>query len=313
LLPGQQRLLEGETPVRLGSRALEILATLVERPGELVSKDELIARAWPNTTVADGNLKVHIAALRKALGEDKLGDRYVATVPGRGYRFVAAVELVEPAMLPRSVRASATGEPRHNLPPATTRTIGRAETIDALREQLARHRLVSIVGPGGIGKTTVALSAAEAVISTYEHGVRFVDLAPLSDPRFVAGAVASALGLTVFTEDPVGSVTSYLRDKRMLVILDNCEHVIEAAALVAEQVFCGAPDVHIRTTSREPLGVRGEWVHRLSPLASPPASSGLTFAEALKFPAVQLFMERAAANLDCLQLNDTDAPIVAEI
>jgi predicted ATPase/DNA-binding winged helix-turn-helix (wHTH) protein len=313
LLPGQQRLLDGETPVRLGSRALEILATLVERPGELVSKDELIARAWPNTTVADSNLKVHIAALRKALGEGKPGHRYVATVPGRGYRFVAAVELVEPAMLPRSARASATGEARHNLPPATTRTIGRADTIDALLEQLARHRLVSIVGPGGIGKTTVALAAAEVVISAYEHGVRFVDLGPLSDPRFVAGAVASALGLTIFTEDPVGSLTSYLRDKQMLVMLDNCEHVIEAAALVGEHVFCGAPNVHILATSREPLGVRGEWIHRLSPLASPPVSSGLTFAEALKFPAVQLFMERAAANLDCFQLNDTDAPIVAEI
>ncbi|MBV8186001.1 MAG: winged helix-turn-helix domain-containing protein [Alphaproteobacteria bacterium] len=313
LLPGQQRLLEGETPVRLGSRALEILATLVERPGELVSKDELIARAWPNTTVEDSNLKVHIAALRKALGEGKPDHRYVATVPGRGYRFVAAVELVEPAILRRSARQLATGEPRHNLPPSTTRTIGRAETIDALLEQLARHRLVSIVGPGGIGKTTVALSAAEAVISAYEHGVRFVDLGPLSDPRFVAGAVASALGLTILADDPVGSLTGYVRDKQMLVVLDNCEHVIEATALVAEHVYCGAPDVHILTTSREPLRVRGEWIHRLSPLASPPASSGLTAAEALMFPAVQLFMERAAANLDCFQLNDTDAPIVAEI
>jgi DNA-binding winged helix-turn-helix (wHTH) protein len=194
LFPARQLLLEGETPVRLGSRALEILTVLVERPGELVGKDELMARVWPDIVVADSNLKVHVAALRRALGEGQLGRRYIATVSGRGYYFVAPVERSEPGA--SSVHQSAAAARTHNLPASPTRTIGRADTIDALLRQLPRHRLVTIVGPGGIGKTTVALAVAEALLPAYGHGVRFVDLALLSDPHFVPSALASALELT---------------------------------------------------------------------------------------------------------------------
>jgi predicted ATPase/DNA-binding winged helix-turn-helix (wHTH) protein len=309
--PARQLLLEGETPVRLGSRALEILAGLVERPGELVSKDELVARVWPNTIVEEGNLRVNVAALRRALGGGRPGRRYIATVSGRGYCFVAPVELSEPGSSP-ALRSTAPGH-SHNLPVSLTRTIGRADAIDALLEQLPRHRLIAVVGPAGIGKTTVAVAAAETLVTAYEHAVRFVDLAPLGDPQFVPSAVASALGLAIHSDDVVAGLIAYLQDKQMLVVLDNCEHVIEATAFLAERILSSAPDVQILATSRERLRVKGEQVHRLSPLASAPVSSGLTAVQALTFPAIQLFVERAAESLEGFELSDADAPIVAEI
>jgi predicted ATPase/DNA-binding winged helix-turn-helix (wHTH) protein len=310
-LPAQQLLLEGEKPVRLGSRALEILAALVERPGELVTKRELMARAWPNIVVELGNLKVHVAALRRALGEGRPGGRYIATVSGRGYRFVAPVKPSGPGAAPALHGAAA---PRaHNLPTVPTRTIGRLHTIDALRRQLPQSRFVTVVGSGGIGKTTVALAVAESLVPAYEHGVGLVDLAPLQDRHFVPSAVAAALGLTISTENEVPGLIASLREKQMLIVLDSCEHVIEAAASVAEQIVRYTPRVHVLATSREPLRAAGEHVHRLSPLKSPSSSFGLTAAKALTFSAVQLFVERAAASVDGFQLTDADAPVVADI
>jgi predicted ATPase/DNA-binding winged helix-turn-helix (wHTH) protein len=311
LLPAQQLLLEGETPVRLGSRALEILTALALRAGELVSKDELMTRVWPDTVVEEGNLKVHVAALRKTLGDGRPGRRYLATVPGRGYRFVAPVELSEPEG-PLSYEA-ATSERTHNLPASPPRAIGRAETISTLLDQLPQRRFVTIVGPGGIGKTTVALAVAEALIAAYEDGVRFVDLAPLGDPQFVPAALASALGIAIHSENAVSALIDALQHKRMLLVLDNCEHVIDIAATLAEQIFDCALGVHILATSREALRAKGERVHLLSPLASPPSSPKLTAAEALTYPAVQLFVECAAANVDGFELSDADAPVVADI
>jgi len=310
-LPAQQLLLEGERLVRLGSRALEILAALVERPGELVTKRELMARAWPNIVVEEGNLKVHVAALRKALGEGQLGGRYVATVAGRGYRFVAQVK---PSALGATPALQSTAAPRaHNLPTPPTRTIGRVHTIDALRRQLPQSRFVTVVGPSGIGKTTVALAVAESLVPAYEHGVRFVDLAPLQDPHFVPSAITAALGLTISAENEVAGLIACLREKQMLIVLDSCDHVIEAAASLAEQIVRSTPSVHVLATSREPLRAAGEHVHRLSPLKSPSSSFGLTAAKALTFSAVQLFVERAAASVDGFQLTDADAPVVAAI
>src|SRR5215469_12605243 len=290
--PARHLLLEGETPVRLGSRALEILAALVERPGELVSKDELTARVWPNTIVEESNLKVNVAALRRALGEGRLGRRYIATVCGRGYRFVAPVERDEPGTL--LVAQSPAAKRLHNLPASSTCTIGRADAIHALLRQLQRHRLVTIVGPAGIGKTTVALAAAETHIAAYAHGVWFVDLAPVADPQFVPSAVASALGLTTHSENVLAGLGACLRDKQILIVLDSCEHVIDAAASLSEKMTGSAIGVHMLATSREPLRAKAERVHRLPPLESPPRAPGLTAAEALAFPAVQLFVERAS-------------------
>src|SRR6266704_6070650 len=163
LLAAQRLLLEGDNPVRLGSRAFDILAALVERPGEVVGKQELIARAWPQTFVEDANLKIQVSALRRALGDGQGGHRYVVTVPGRGYNFVAPVLHEEPARvaLPPAVALA------HNLPLAMTRMIGREDAVAALVSRLSRERLLTIVGPGGIGKTTVALAVAERMIADY--------------------------------------------------------------------------------------------------------------------------------------------------
>lgn len=311
LLPAQQVLLEGETPVRLGNRALEILIALVEHAGELVTKGELMARVWPDTVVDENNLKVHVAALRRILGDGQPGRRYLATVSGRGYRFVAPVDLSEPRK--PTAQPSAALERAHNLPASQTRALGRGDTISALLDDLPRRRFITIVGAGGIGKTTVALAVAEALIAAYEHGIRFVDLAPLSDPNFVPSALASALGLASHSSNVVPALIDFLRDKRMLLVLDSCEHVTETAAALAEQVLSGAPAVHILATSREPLRAKGERAHRLLSLEFPPNSAGLMASEALAFASVQLFVERAAANPDGFELNDADAPVVADI
>ena len=194
--------------------------------------------------------------MRRALGDGQGGHRYIVTVPGRGYNFVAPVTPrgAIAAPLPPAIAPAAV----HNLPLAVTRMIGRDEAVAALVSRLSRERLVTIVGPGGIGKTTVALAVAERMIASYEHGVWLVDLAPLGDPRLVPSAVATVLGLEIRTEDPLPGLVAGLRDKRMLLLLDNCEHVIDAAASLAAAVLSGAPGVDILATSREPLGVAGE-------------------------------------------------------
>src|SRR3954462_14786060 len=221
----QRLLLEGDKPVRLGSRAFDILTALVERAGEVVSKEELMARAWPQTFVEEANLKIQVSALRRALGDGQGGNRYVGTVVGRGYNFVAPLRVDDPS---RTVPApTALSAAVHNLPLAATRMIGREESVQALILRLSRERLVTIVGPGGIGKTTTALAVAERVIAEYKHGVWLIDLASLSDARLVPSAVATVLGLQISDEDPIHGLVAAVRDNRMLLLLDNCEHVID--------------------------------------------------------------------------------------
>jgi len=162
--------------------------------------------------------------------------------------------------------------------------IDREESAAILVSQLSRQRLVTIVGPGGIGKTTVALAVAERMIGAYEQGVRLVDLAPLRDARLVPSAIATVLGLEMRTEDPFPNLIAALRDSRMLMLLDSCEHVIDAAADLAAALLGGVAGLTILATSREPLGVTGERVHRLGPLRSPEPSSKLTATDAAAFP-----------------------------
>jgi predicted ATPase/DNA-binding winged helix-turn-helix (wHTH) protein len=310
LFPEQRLLLEGDRQVRLGSRAFDILVFFVERAGEVVGKDELIARAWPKSLVEEANLKIQVAALRRALGDGQDGRRYVVTVPGRGYNFVAPVRREEQARAPLPTVAPAGG---HNLPLAGTRMIGREEAMTILASRLSSQRMVTIVGPGGIGKTTVALAAAERVITGYEHGVWLIDLAPLGGPQLVPSAVATVLGVGIRTEDPVPALVAGLRDKRMLLLFDNCEHVIDAAASLTAALLGGAPGVNVLATSREPLGVAGEREYNLGPLGSPQPSPRLTAAEAATYPAVQLFVERAAAIVEDFTLTDANAELVGEI
>jgi len=214
LLSAQRLLLEGDQPVRLGSRAFDILATLVERPGEVIDKDELKSRTWPKTFVEDANLKIQVSALRRALGDGQGGRRYIATIPGRGYNFVAPVRFEKPPQTPPP--ATIAFAAAHNLPLAATRLIGRDEAVASLVSRLSRERLLTIVGPGGIGKTTVALAVAERMIADYEDGVWLVDLAPLGDPRLVPRTVATVLGLEIHTENPLPGLVAALKYARVL-------------------------------------------------------------------------------------------------
>jgi predicted ATPase/DNA-binding winged helix-turn-helix (wHTH) protein len=312
LLPIRRVLLEANKPVHVGSRALDILITLVERPGEVISKEELMARVWPDTFVEEGNLRVHISALRRALGDGQLGTRYVANIPGRGYRFVAPILPSEgPSVAPPAPSAAA--GTRAHLPTSLTRMIGRSEVVRSLSAQLPRSRMITVVGPGGVGKTTVALAIAHELLASFRDGVRFLDIGPISDPSLVQGAVASAFGLEVTAEAPMSKLLAFLRDKQMLLVFDSCEHAIDAAAVTAAEILGRAPGVCILATSREPLRAPLERVHRLSPLQVPDASPGITAAQAIAFPAVQLFVERAMASLDTFELTDAEAPAVAEI
>ena len=305
LFAEERLLLEGDRPVRLGSRALDILIALAQRPGELISKRELINLVWPDTFVEEGNLKFQISALRRALGDGQAGNRYILNTPGRGYRFLAPVSVTDQPRQPAPQRGSAVA--RSNLPARLTRLIGRGEIVRSLAEQLHSQRLLTIIGPSGIGKTAVALVVAEELIPNYADGVWLIDLGPLTDPRFVPSALAAALQLAIRSDDPIPDIIAALRDKQLLLVLDNCEHVIDAAAALAEGVLRRAPGVAVLATSREPLRVHGERVYRMPPLASPPASVPLSAGEALQFPAVQLFVERATAALSEFVLTDADA------
>jgi len=311
LVAVERLLLDGDRPMRLGSRALDILIALVECPGELVTKRDLMAIVWPDTTVVEANLTVHVAALRRALGDDHDGNRYIANIPGRGYRFVAAVNFIDRDGTP-SPRLAAKGA-SDNLPFPQTRLIGRDETVTNLVCQLTTQRLVTIAGPGGIGKTLLALKIGEELIPAIDDGVWLIDLAPVADRLLVPSALASVLALDIRSDDPTAGVVAAVRDRRMLLIFDNCEHVIDAAAALAAGILRGSSGVKILATSREPLRLAGEHVHRLSRLASPPGSSTLSAAEALEYPAVQLFVQRAAASSSAFELTDADAPFAAEL
>src|SRR6266403_1178623 len=295
LIPAQRMLFEDGKPLRLGSRALDILVTLVESAGETIRKEQLIARTWADTVVDAGALRVHVAALRKALGDGQAGKRYIANIPGRGYSFIAPVmrEQRQPAIAPTNGAAV-----RGNLPASLTRIVGRDDIIATLAAQLAQRRLLTLVGPGGIGKTTVALAVAESVGASNEEGVWFVELASLPDPDLVTSALGNVLGVSLPGANPISGLAGWLRDKRALIVLDSCEHVIGAVAAIAEAILKAAARVSILATSREPLRAEAEWLHRLSSLELPPRSDDLTPDGALQYSAVQLFNERALAIID---------------
>src|SRR5271155_1679299 len=311
LFAAERLLKKADEPIALGGRATDILIALVEQAGEVVAQRKLISRVWPDVTVEDANLRFHIAALRKALGDGRDGSRYVSNVVGRGYCFVAPVtRSSKPAV---SASETTTTERVQKLPPRLARMVGRDDTVRALAEQLQAWRFVSIVGPAGVGKTTVAISVAHTLIDGFHDAVFFIDLAALTDPQLVPTAVASAPRLTVQHHDPLVGLLAFIGDRKILLVLDNCEHVISVAAALAERVVSEAPQAHILTTSREALRVEGEHVHLLYSLDFPPEDASLTATKALRYPAAQLFMERAAASGYDAALSDIDAPILARI
>jgi len=310
LLPAQRRLLRDGAPLRLGGHALDILIMLVEHAGEIVGKDELIAHSWPNASADDTTLRVHVATLRRALGDDGSDPRYITSIPGRGYSFTAAVDRGTRRTI-ETPRSPAT--PGSNLPALLSPVIGRSDVIALLVDQLSQHRLLTILGPGGIGKTTVAIAVAERASTAFPDGVRFVDLAPVSDPALLPNSVAAALGFALPAAEPVAALAERLRDKHALIVLDNCEHVINAAAVLAEMVLRVAPGVFILATSREPMRADGEWLHRLASLEWPPQAFGISAADAMAFSAVQLFHHRVQATVEEFRIDDDNLAAVLTI
>jgi predicted ATPase/DNA-binding winged helix-turn-helix (wHTH) protein len=305
------RLLERDgVPIKLGSRALDILRLLVDRAGEVVPKGELLAYAWPGLVVEEISLRVHIAELRKALGDGKEGVRYVTNVPSRGYCFVAPVQRVVPG--PALPSVAVTTAPV-SLPHRLERMVGREDVLEELSGRLLSERFITLRGPGGIGKTTVAVALAHDMWAAFDGQVRFLDLGTLKDAALVTSTVASALGLVVHHADPTDSIINFLRDRRLLLVLDSCEHVIEVAARLAESIYQAASGVSILATSRESLLVEGEQIFELVPLPGPPQGGGLSASQVLTYPAARLFAERAAAAGHRAVLTDEDAEVLAEI
>ena len=308
LHPDRGALLKGNKPIPVGSRALELLIALTDRAEELITKDELVRRAWPNAIVEESSLRAQIAVLRKVLRDSRADVDYIAAVPGRGYRFVAPI-----SRLARGAPQNRRQQHINNLPVRLTHPIGRDGDISTVKGRFQRYRLTTIVGPGGIGKTTLCLAVADALVASYEDGVCFLDLAPLADPQLLPSVLASALGIASILEHPLPDVVAFLRKKRLLLVFDSCERVIEAASILIETLLKEAQYIHILATGREALRTEGESVYRVLPLETPPELAGLTASEALAFSAVQLFVERAAATAGGYKLIDADAPIVADI
>jgi len=202
---------------------------------------------------------------------------------------------------------------KSNLPIMTTRVVGRSEVIAILQSEVRKSRMVSVVGAGGIGKTTVAIAVAERELAAFRDGAWLVDFAPLRDPSLVPHAIASATGLVVHSANILAALSRFLRERQLLLVLDNCEHMVSAIATCLEQIVQEAPGVHVLMTSRAALRVAGEQVHTLPGLASPPLSAGLTAEQALAYPAIELFVDRATDRLETFVLDDSDAPTVAEI
>lgn len=310
LLPQRQLTYHG-AHVRLGSRSLEILVALLEQPGKLVMKETLMRRVWPNMHVEENALRVHIAGLRKALrirdADKEL--RYVENVSGHGYRFVAPV-LRHAFHHEATHQSKPVGRCAPSLPVPLKCMIGRSEVVAMVASQLPSRRFVSLVGPGGSGKTTVAVAIANEVCPSYSHGVEFVDLAGTQDAAQVMQAIARQLGVS--DTSPEG-MSALLEHKHMLVVLDNCEHVVEAAAIAAETLLRGAANLHVLATSRESLRAAGEWVQQLKPLETPPPGMRLSVDAALEYPAVRLFDLRMRTAQESWRLLEEDVPLVAEV
>jgi len=309
------RLLEKNgVPVKLGGRATDILRLLLSRAGEVIPKEEILAYAWSGLVVEEISLRVHIAELRKALGDGKDGARYITNVPSRGYCFVAPVQRSVLAPTPAPSSKPVLEKPASvSLPHRLERMVGREDILNDLSTRILSDRFVTLRGPGGIGKTTVAIALAHDMLTAFDGHVYFLDLGPLKDATLVASSVAAALGLVVHHADPTDSIIAFLRDRRLLLVLDSCEHVIDVVAALAENIHQRAPNVSILATSRESLLVQGEQIFELVPLQAPPLGTGLSVSDALSYPAVRLFMERATAAGHRADLTDDDANILAEI
>jgi predicted ATPase/DNA-binding winged helix-turn-helix (wHTH) protein len=312
VLPQRRELLAEGRPMALGGRAFDVLMALIEASGAVVSKDALIKRVWPNRIVEENSLVSQISALRKAFA----GDRdLIRTIAGRGYQFTGSIRTISksPDELPVATTAVSISAAVHaptNLPEPVSELIGREVELDEILSLTAAHRLVTLAGAGGIGKTRLGIEVARHLLPRFADGVWLVELAPLSDPDLVPNTVATALGIEVpGGVASVGRVANALASKHLMLVLDNCEHVVDTAAQMAEMFLRASPATRVIVTSRDPLRVDGEWVFPVPPLAVP-MEGGRNGEDPLRYGAVRLFVERARAAASYFS---TDASVVATI
>jgi predicted ATPase/DNA-binding winged helix-turn-helix (wHTH) protein len=305
---GTRLLTNGAKVVPLGARATDLLIVLVEQANKVVGRKTLIERVWPKRGAEQVSLRVHISALRKALDQSDPGRRYIANVPGRGYSFVVPVTSLSP-----QTSGDVTPPPKSRLPARLMRMLGRGGSLAEIQMKLAEQKFVTIVGPGGIGKTTVAVAVAHEMSTTFNSRTYFIDLSALGAASLVSPAVATALGVSVRTNDVVPVLVDHLLEGPTLIVLDCCEHLIDAVSALAEQLIRRVPTLHLLATSREAMRVEGEHVYELCALACPPEDSSLSAQEVLQYPSVQLLVDRVRAVLSDFELTEADAPTAVRI
>jgi predicted ATPase/DNA-binding winged helix-turn-helix (wHTH) protein len=304
--PAERRILINGQPANVGARAFDVLLALIDRRDRVVSKDELLELVWPGLVVEENNLQVQVSTLRKLLGPQAL-----ATIPGRGYRLALKFD-------GESGSSPAPAARIHNLPAQLSSFVGREREIAELKELLGTTRLVTLTSMGGTGKTRLSLQVAADVTDDYPDGVWFVELAPLADERLVPQAVASVLGVKEEAGRPVlEALEKYVKDRQLLIILDNCEHLAHACAEFAKKLLRSGRGLQILASSREHLHVAGETTYPVPSLAVPGALNAAGEAinlEALtQYEAVRLFIDRAAAAQPAFQVTHQNAAAVAAI
>jgi predicted ATPase/DNA-binding winged helix-turn-helix (wHTH) protein len=309
LQPAERRLFIDGQPASIGGRALDVLITLAAHPDHLLTKNELLDRAWPGLVVEESNLQVQISHLRKLLGAD-----VIDTVPGRGYRFVAQVAGAAADRTAPEVAAPPVAGVLTNLPPELPELYGRADDLALVHGLLLEHRLVSLVGAGGIGKTRVAQAVAQQLLGGFADGVWLVELAPLADPALVPSTVAQALGLQLRGRmPPLDELIAALQPRQVLLVLDNCEHLLEGMCQLVQALVSRVAKVRVLVTSQEPLRLPAEHQYRLGPLAVPGQDDVATPEAALAYGAVRLFVERVRALDPRFSPDATQAAAVADI
>jgi predicted ATPase/DNA-binding winged helix-turn-helix (wHTH) protein len=312
LWENQRRLERSGQPVHLGPRTFDLLLQLLRHAGKPIGREQLLSTVWQGVVVEETSVRVHMSLLRKALGAPGDGDgctEWITTIPRRGYLFAGTVHREQAS--PAAIERAASGPALAHLPVRLDPLLGREHDVSTVLSALDVQRLVTIVGPGGIGKTSIAIRTAERLQSRQAVRIAFADLAPLISSRHVHGTVIRALGAAADLPDPVQVIARTLAGQDVLLLIDNCEHVIGALPDLLIHLLGALPRLRVLATSREPLQLTGEYVLRLPALAVP-ASEALTLSQALAWPAVALLVERARA-AGARAFDDADAPLLARI